>query len=238
MSNLPDQEFAEYLAGRKTPASDVALTEDDRTALEVWALLGRLSDPQPSPGSQMRFRQWLRRQDRPQPGWIGWVAVAATLFAGGVMVGRAPWRSAPAPEVASLREEIRDLREAMIVAMLQQQSATDRLEGVLRSARLSQPDPGVLRALTDTLRQDSNVNVRLAAVDALKRFAGDQGVRRSMVESLRAADSPLVQVALIDALTELEESAARDALRDLESRVEINGLVKQRARRALEQLPQ
>jgi HEAT repeat protein len=124
--------------------------------------------------------------------------------------------------------------------MLRQTSASERLKGVLTSTTLDRPDPEVTAVLVETLRHDPNVNVRLSAVDALKRMSGDQNVRRGFAESLVASDSPLVQIALIDALMEnpavARDPQAANAFRTVAMAKQGEAVVKQRARLALERL--
>ncbi len=62
------------------------------------------------------------------------------------------------------------MRQLVALSLLQQQNASDRLRGVNYAYRVEQSDPQVLSALLTTLDHDSNVNVRLAAVDAVRNF--------------------------------------------------------------------
>src|SRR5438128_11544340 len=80
--------------------------------------------------------------------------------------------------LAQLREEMSSMKQLVTLSLLQQQSASDRLRGVEWSCRLAQPDEHVLSALLRALDSDPNVNVRLAAIDALHRFASDATVRQ------------------------------------------------------------
>ena len=90
----------------------------------------------------------------------------------------------------------RDLRQMVSLSLLQQQSASERLKGVAWAAQLESGDGSVVTALLDALSNDPNVNVRLASVDALKRFATQDAVRRGAVTALERQTSPLVQIAL------------------------------------------
>ncbi len=237
-----DEQFADYLAGRMTPEEiqqfEQIMDEDDRSAVDIWRRLGSLPTLAPSFEVRNRFERMLSNASHSGMRWRPW-AIAAAVFIGGFIAGRgipAMGPSQPPTEVATLREEVRGLREAVIVSMLRQQSASDRLKGVLTSATLSRPDGDVVNALIETLRRDPNVNVRLAAVDALKRFSGDETVRNSMANALTASDSPLVQIALINAVVEMEDHGAANALRELQSASEVNQVVKERAKLALERL--
>jgi hypothetical protein len=239
--------LADYLAGAmrageaKAVEAHLAGCEDCRSAVRVWRRLGDLSnlaEETPRRAMRSRFDEMLRRESRPRVRWQPW-ALAAGLLIAGFLGGRFAVPT-PAPErggeVAALRNEVRNLREAVIVSMLRQDSATERLKGIQTTASLDRPDSEVVAALIDTLRRDRNVNVRLAAVDALKRFASEPAVRRGFTESLAAADSPLVQIALIEALVESRDGQAAEALRRLESDDSVDNLVRQRAQLAVERL--
>jgi HEAT repeat protein len=80
------------------------------------------------------------------------------------------------------------------------------------------------------------VNVRLSAVDALAKFAGNAEVRRALVDSLPVQDSPLVQIALIDLLAQYNDKDAAPALKKLIGDKETNDEVKQRAEATLKKL--
>src|SRR5215467_8970144 len=69
-------------------------------------------------------------------------------------------------EFNQMRSELHDMRQMVAISMLQQQSASERLKGVSWSNQIDQPNADFLNSLMDTLMHDSNVNVRLAAVDA------------------------------------------------------------------------
>jgi HEAT repeat protein len=81
------------------------------------------------------------------------------------------------------------------------------------SSQVNHPDPEFLTTLVHTLNYDPNVDVRLAAVDAIARFAGYSTVRIDLVRSLPKQDSPLVQIALIDLLVQLHERQSVDAFK-------------------------
>ncbi len=251
-------QLADYLAGsleggaRRLVDQHLATCADCRSAVEVWDKLAELTPERPSPELRARFQDMLwanmdvpsTRFVKPKPmahpiwRWAAAAALVAAGFLGGRFV-QVPTTNKP-DEVASLRGEVRDLREAVVVSMLRQTSASERLKGVLTSTTLDRPDAEVTAALVETLRHDPNVNVRLSAVDALKRMAADQNVRRGFAESLVASDSPLVQIALIDALMEnpavARDAQAATAFRTVAMSKDGEKVVKQRARLALERL--
>ena len=165
------------------------------------------------------------------------VAVAAALFVGGVVAGRhAVSASSSDPEIASLRQEIHDMRQLMTLSLLQQQSASERLNGVTWTSRIDNPGHEVVAALLDTLMHDENVNVRLATIDALKRFGTDDAVRRGAIEALGKQTSPVVQLALIDFVVETDGAASADVLRRLSQDPTADQTVRARAALGLQRV--
>jgi len=237
---------------------------DCRTELEslsaLWAKLGVLPKEQPGPGMRTRFYSMLEaykegmaveKPRRSLPARIsGWVegilpkkpvhqfvlslAMMVIGLAGGFLL--TVGRKAADPEIAQLRREVRDMNQMVAVSLLELPSASDRLKGLIWSAKLDQPDDKTIRALLRTLDNDSNVNVRLAAVDALYIFYRHSLVKEGLVESLANQTSPLVQIALIDLLVEIRERRAAEALKRLIGSEKLNPDVKKRAEQGLAQL--
>ena len=164
-----------------------------------------------------------------QPAWR--IAIAAGLVLGGILCGRylgQPAAAAPS-EMAQLRTQVESLRQTVALSMLQQQSPLARMRGVSYSEQIPQPDRQLLEALLDAVQHDSNVNVRLSAVDALQKFSADPGVIRSMADALVAQDSPLVQIALIDLLVQLDARGAAPEIARLAKSADADEMVRQRA---------
>ena len=92
------------------------------------------------------------------------------------------------------------------------------------------------QALLHAVNHDTNVNVRLSAVDALAKFADQPEVRRALVDSLPVQESPLVQIALIDLLVQLNAHDAAPAMQKLAQQADANESVRQRAAAAYEKL--
>lgn len=138
--------------------------------------------------------------------------------------------------LATMNSEMQQMRQLVALSLLQQQSASDRLRGVSYSVRMEPADDEVLSALLTALNHDPNVNVRLAAVDALRQSASRRSVRQGLRSALSQQDSPLVQIALIDWAVEARDRAAAAALRELRRQPELNPAVTSRLERAIAQL--
>jgi hypothetical protein len=139
-------------------------------------------------------------------------------------------------EISQLRGEVYNMRQLVALSLLQQQNASDRLRGVNYAYRVERDDPQVLSALLATITHDPSVNVRLAAVDALRKFTDEPVGRKGLVQSLAKQDSPLVQIAILDQVVELRERSAASAVQALAAGQDVNPDVKQRAQWALRQL--
>lgn len=165
------------------------------------------------------------------------IAAGILLVVGGAGIGYSfRWTQVSAAEVTQLRTEVGTMRQLVTLSLLQQQSASDRLRGVSWAVRAEPSDTEVLGALLTAVNHDPSVNVRLAAIDALRPFASNRSTRAALTESLSTETEPIVQVALIDLLVDLKESGASNELRRMATDNSANSGVRERAEWALERL--
>jgi hypothetical protein len=251
LSSVESEQLEQHLA--VCPACSEQVAE----IRPLWQKLGLIPAGEPAPAVRARFyemleayqhglaqarrplrervNQWLSGWWPAQPVWQA--AVAVLCLAAGLGGGYAiQTRQKEDPKLAQMSEEIRNMRQLVTLSLLQQQSASDRLRGVNWSYRLEVPDGEVLSALLHTLNSDENVNVRLAAVDALYKFADSSMVRRSLRQSLRAQSSPIVQIALIDMLADLKDPQTPNVFREVLNQENLNPEVKQRLERYIPRL--
>jgi hypothetical protein len=177
-----------------------------------------------------------------QPAWQMAISFALLVIGLGAGYEMRPGAAKPAPEtpenseLAQLRGEVSNMRQMVALSLLQQQSAGDRLRGVSYAYQVPSSDTQVLSALLATVNTDPNVNVRLAAVDALRAFGASPVMRTAVIQSLHKQDQPLVQIALIDLLVDLHETEARPELAKIAADPQINQAVRQHATVAMEKL--
>jgi hypothetical protein len=252
---LPDDRLAEI---RRHLAECASCRDEVDATSELWNELGAAPAPR-AESARMRARFDAALQGyidgqaesrvvsaaatrRSSWQWQPWVQVAgaAAVLLIGIGVGRlVPASPAPAPanpDMALLREELRETRQMVTLSLLQQRSASERLKGVNTTSQLERPSAEVVSALLDTLRYDPNVNVRLATVDALRRFSGRDVVRKSVVEALPSQESPLVQVAMVDFILEAAGPDVRSVLQRLAEDMMLDQAVRARAARGLQQV--
>ena len=63
-----------------------------------------------------------------------------------------------------------ELRQDMMLAMIENQSPSKRIQAVNFTESFAKPDTKILEALIGRMQYDGNVNVRLAAAEALSEF--------------------------------------------------------------------
>lgn len=138
--------------------------------------------------------------------WFSYAAVAASLILG-IMIGDY-WNpvSNRDDKIDLLSEEVTQMREVLMISLLQNDSPVERLRAVNLSQQIPETDDRLVEALLNTLNNDRNVNVRVAAINALVDRGANPSVREGLIESISNQTSPLVQIALADAMITLQAS--------------------------------
>ena len=112
-------------------------------------------------------------------------------------------------------------------------SAAERILALDRLAGEASADDETVQALINTLHFDPNVNVRMAALDALRPLASNPSVRYAFVQSLTIQRDPILQVSLIESLAGLNEKRAIRPLIKMAEDPENLEAVRQKAREAV-----
>jgi anti-sigma factor RsiW len=222
-------------------ATCAACRAEVEAMIETWDSLGSLDDEQvPHERLRARFHAGLAAyEERESRHWTAGIlgrfwpqqpvlqmGLAAALALVGVLVGQ-QLPSQRDGDVAALRDEVR----LVGLALLDHQSASERLLGVEWSRRTAQA-PEVVAALLERVEYDSNVSVRLAAVDALRAAIDNPNVVAGLAMALERQESPLLQVALSDALLAAEQPAV-EAVRGVLARDELDPAVREYLQMAL-----
>lgn len=246
-------EFERHIAGCQACRTELGEIE------RIWFSLGTLKEEEPSPDLARRFYATLDAyssvMDSSQKkssaierfdSFLGSIlpkrpvyqaAAAIVIIAMSVFItNEAGNRKQTEIEVASLKTEMAHMRELLTISMLTQSSAVDRLQALTMSGSIDKPDVTLIDALISTLNTDTNVNVRLAAVDALGRFSDNEQVREALIESLKRQRSPLVQISLVNLLVTLKEERVRPVLEAMIDNQNNAEPVKKTAKKGLEQM--
>jgi anti-sigma-K factor RskA len=115
--------------------------------------------------------------------------------------------------IAKLQEQMDDTKNAMLSMMDNNQSASQRIQGVNVALTIEKADDEVVKALVNVLNEDANTNVRLAALEALSKFYYEAGVRKALVAALPKQKDPIVQISLIQLLVKMKEKGVMNDLK-------------------------
>ena len=216
-----------------------------------------LAVPVPTPSERLRsnFYQMLaeeKRINKTSPGFGQWLiglvnnlknefslgrlAYGLILISLGVVLGlyTRPEKTTDGDKLVALTAEMQQLKKMMMLTLLEQPAATERLKAVNLTADMEQADDKVIRSLLQTLNNDPDVNVRLAAIEALYLHAGNPVARAGLVSAINNQESPLVQLALADVMVAMQERTSVKALKQLLQQEDLNDAVKEKVKESLQ----
>lgn len=139
-------------------------------------------------------------------------------------------------QMATLSGELSQMREMMMLTMLEKESTSDRLKAVSLTSDMNNVSENVAAALLHTLNNDESVNVRLATLEALYPYTDNPKVRKGLIESIKMQNSPLVQIALAEIMVALQEKGSIEELKKILNKEETLQEVKEEMKNSLEVL--
>ncbi|WP_229250674.1 HEAT repeat domain-containing protein [Emticicia aquatilis] len=235
--------------------------EFDDIEKQLWEQMGNLPTPNPSPNMKTRFHAMLDTykaevEDKKASSFSvflmklkqvftyktsnNWAyAIILIMMSGiiGYFAGK-PNNQAVADQndVKKLSSEVQEMKEMMMLSMLENPTATERLKAVSYTQELNKVDDKVIDALLTTLNSDPNENVRLVTLEALIQLGNNPRVREGLVQSLMKQESPLVQVALADAMVKLQEKRSVKQFKQLLQKENLNKAVKGKIEKTIQVL--
>lgn len=225
---------------------------------KIWELMGDIEQPEPSPAMRANFnallseyKKEIKEEQRPSGDWLSRLreflsmqvqprlAYSLMLVAIGLIGGyylHRPETSAMAynQQIDSLASQVSEMKQVMMLSLLQDPSASQRIRAVSYTEEISNVDLKVIGALLTTLNEDPNVNVRLATLEVLTRLAGEPKVREGLVRSINQQDSPIMQTAIADVMVKLQEKSAVDSLQKLLNKKNLNKMVKSKIEKSIQ----
>jgi hypothetical protein len=214
--------------------SCAACREEMAGMRSIWDELGNFNVPEPSDEMALKFQLMLNdfKQADDQPGrLVDWkervkqfwqlqyrlpLAYAILVVVAGV--GAAFWierNSSEKQQLQALQAQVHELKQTMMLAMLDNPLASERIKAVSYTSNIRNLDKKVIEALLETLNNDPNVNVRLSSLDALARLVNYPEVRSGLIQSIAGQESPLVQSAIADVMLKLQERRAVKSFKEL-----------------------
>ncbi|MFZ6011367.1 MAG: HEAT repeat domain-containing protein [Bacteroidota bacterium] len=200
---------------------------------EVMYLMDRSARLEPSGKLKSSFESMLKQESASgrsgkviflQPALLYKIAAAVwLLILGG---GAGFWISQQrrqAEEIAEMKREMEKTKLMMMAMIENEQSASQRIQGVNVALSIEKADDEVVTALVKAMNEDMNTNVRLAALEALSKFHQEPRVRKELIKSLAMQKDPVVQIALIQLMVKMKE---KGVVQDLQRIVDDNKAIK------------
>ena len=171
----------------------------------------------PSDHSREQFYQFLEVESKSQqsvstplaPSRLWQSAAAVALLVIGIGFGLV-WQSneRQQKQLVTLSSELVETRKLLLLAMLEDPSASERIKAMNVSTKEVESDGRIVEALISRLQNDENENVRLKAAEALADFMHMEGVAEAAIQTLELESSPEVQITLIESLVNGERKEA------------------------------
>ncbi len=143
-------------------------------------------------------------------------------------------------EAERLAIKDQQIQALTVLSLLDMPSVNKRLMAVNLASMSEQPDAAIVDAMLATLQQDSNINVRLEALDVLAAYASnldqDDAIRAGLVNSINYQESPMVQIALANLMLQLNEKQAVEPIQQLLKQPELIEPVRAQLNQTLDEL--
>jgi hypothetical protein len=225
----------------------------------IWEMTGTIETPEPSGHMRVKFQAMLntyKESVEDQKGFKGGIAeqwnrlwqwqprwpLAYSLlivligFGGGYWLFSIGKGGKQDQQLQALSAQVHELKQTMMLALLENPSASERIRGVSYTSEIKHADKQVIDALLATLNNDPNVNVRLSTLDALAHMAGHPEVREGLIKSIAQQDSPLLQSAIADVMLKLQEKRSVKSFRELLKQKDLNPGVRDKIKETITQL--
>jgi len=222
--NLSPEEKEEVMAGLEKSGIS---REEIESIRSVSQIIDKTPLPEPSEKMDKRFYTLLEEEKRkallgepeikPKRSYSVSLLTPGLRIAAGIALFLLGWFASgwlgsvtPAGnrQIADLTDEVKLLKETLVLTMMQQSSPVERIKAVNMAGDFDKADNLIIESLMRVLNNDSNNNVRLVALDALIRYSSLPEVREGLIASIGNQTSPLVQLRLAEIMLALNEKRA------------------------------
>ena len=208
------------------------LAEELKEMEQTWSLFEEIDRPEPSASMDSRFEGMMAAytdNQRQNPSiidlFIMQLSKSWQLGLGALVIGLLiGWWMLPSQnqkdDIKALSSEIQSMKEMMMLTLIEQPKAHERIRAINLAADLPNADEKVINALITTLNHDENMNVRLASLESLTRYLDRAEVRHALVDALTMQDSPLLLVAMADILVQIQEKSSLETMQNLKESID------------------
>ncbi|MEN0003061.1 MAG: zf-HC2 domain-containing protein [Bacteroidota bacterium] len=164
------------------------------------------------------------------------IAAAVALIVGGYTLGYFHSQQAQRQEMTLLTQEKIQLQTLVTLSLMEDKSASKRLQAVQYAKNMEQPTMDVLKVLIAKMSHDKRVNIRLAAVNALSQFAEKKIVKQALIKALEIEQNPNMQIEIIQLLVAIQEKQSIPIIKNLLQNHQLPDYIKEQIQYELEQL--
>jgi hypothetical protein len=200
---------------------------------EVIHAIDKAKKLEPSGELKKQFDDFLRAEIKAtkkvtrnvffQPVFYRVAAAIALLIVGGGIGFWISKQNVQQEKLLAIEKELAETKSMMMAQIDNQQSASQRLQGINVALTIPSADDEVVNALAKRMNEDPNTNVRLAALEALSKFHTEPPVRKVLLDALSTQKDPVVQIALIQLMVKMKE---KSIVNDLQKIVDDNETMK------------
>lgn len=168
--------------------------------------------------------------------WMGnllKLAASVALLLGSYMLGKYQEGQKSSIEIAAAESRNADMKQIAMISLMENKSASKRIQGVNFVVQFESPDEEIVKALTDRMLHDENVNVRSAAVDALSRFLKSDTVKTAFIKALRTEKDPGIQIVVLQNLVHIQEKKIVEPMKKLLEQEDTQPFVKKEIHKIL-----
>jgi len=161
------------------------------------------------------------------------VAASIAFLISAFLLGRYQNLSATNPIVSVPKSQQETSKTALMLALMDDLSASKRIQGVTTVNEFEHPDETIVNALIERMLEDQNTNVRLTAIQVLMQFTSSETVKNAFVKALKSEKEPLLQIRIIKTLVKIQEKKAIAPMRFLLEQKDTEPFVKEQLKSLL-----
>lgn len=161
------------------------------------------------------------------------IAAGIALLIGAFSLGKFQQQQQSNLTIAALENKSLEIKETAMLSLMENQSASRRIQGVNYIEEFTEPDEAIIKALADRMLYDDNKNVRLSAVEAMGKFTTSATVKEAFISALETENDPSIQITIIQILVAIQEKKAIAPMQKLLQLQETQPFVKKEIRTLL-----
>jgi len=210
---------------------------------EFLAVIPKDEMEEPSKNLRKNFEEMLLEEKQLQQtkvvklktNWKQYLQIAASvaLIVSAFFLGRQQQSEQYNTQVIELKNENLVNKQTTMLALMENKSASKRIQGVQFIEEFLDPDPAIVNALVQRMLNDENINVRLTAVNALQPFIVSEAVKDGYIKALETEKDPSIQIAIIQLLVKIQEKKAYRPMQQILKQEETQPFVKEEIKTVL-----